>query len=203
MREGKAARDPEGTKRAILKAAEEVFADKGFAGATISEISRKSGASGPLILFHFQNKEGLYESVKDGIVDRWRDRLQPKPVPVGAGPEFVSDMIEVAFSFYRDNPRMVRMANWGRLEGDDAPWGGEEDIHHWYESSIKEAQSRGEIRNDVSPLTITAMVCGTVHVWWEFHGHMEEHVRQGSYSEVKDDDYLEQITAIILKGLTP
>ncbi|EFC91026.1 transcriptional regulator, TetR family [Dethiosulfovibrio peptidovorans DSM 11002] len=98
-----------------------------------------------MILFYFQNKEGLYEAVKDGIVDQWRDKLQPKPVPVGAGPEFISDMIEVAFSFYRDNPRMVRMANWGRLE-----------------------------RDDVSPLSITAMVCGTVHVWWEFHGYMRD-----------------------------
>lgn len=201
MGEEKATRDPEGTKRAILDAAETVFSERGFAGTTISEISRRSGASGPLILFHFRNKEELYEAVKDGIVRRWRGKVDLEPVPAGSAEGFLTEMIRTAFMFYRDNPKMVRMANWGRLEGDDAPWGGEEDIHRWYESSIKEAQDRGEIRKDVSPLTVAAMVCGTVHVWWEFHNHMKEHVRQGSYDEVEDDDYLEQITAVLLKGL--
>ncbi len=203
MEEKRTARDPEGTKKAILESAESVFAERGFAGATISEISRKSGVSGPLILFHFQSKEGLYEAVKNGIVLRWRESFTMEPMRKGSAPEFVEHVIRTSFAFYRDNPTMVRMANWGRLEGDDGPWGGEEDIHRWYESSIKEAQRRGEIRDDTSPLAITAMICGAVHVWWEFHSHMEEHVRQGSYEMVRDDDYLKQITAVILKGLAP
>ncbi len=198
-----ATRDGEETKRRILNAAEELFAEKGFDGATIREVAERSDLSGPLILFHFQSKEGLYEAVKDAIVRRWQADLGGTFVPKGAAGVFVEAMIEAAFAFYRDNPTMVRIANWGRLAGDDAPWGGEEAIHRWYRASLAEAQRRQEIRNDISPLAITALISGAVHVWWEFRGHMEEHVRQGSYDPISDDAYLDQITSVIRRGLAP
>lgn len=198
-----AARDGEETKRRILSAAEELFAEKGFDGTTIREVAERSGLSGPLILFHFQSKEGLCEAVKDAIVRRWQADLGGTFVPKGAAGAFVETMIEAAFAFYRDNPTMVRIANWGRLAGDDAPWGGEEEIHRWYRASLVEAQRRQEIRDDISPLAITALISGAVHVWWEFRGHMEEHVRQGSYDPISDDAYLDQITSVIRRGLAP
>lgn len=198
-----AARDGEETKRRILNAAEELFAEKGFDGTTIREVAERSGLSGPLILFLFQSKEGLYEAVKDAIVRRWQANLGGAFVPKGAAWAFVETMIEAVFAFYRDNPTMVRIANWERLAGDDAPWGGEEEIHRWYRASLVEAQRRQEIRDDISPLAITALISGAVHVWWEFRGHMEEHVRQGSYDPISDDAYLDQITSVIRRGLAP
>lgn len=203
MGEQRAVRNPQDTRRSILEAAESLFAERGFAGTTIREISRKSGASGPLILFHFQSKEGLYGAVKEEIVRRWEKEQRIGPIPDGSAREFVEGLVRSSFSFYRDNPDMVRIANWGRLEGDDEPWSGEEHIHLWYESSLRKAQRRGEIREDVSPMTVTAMIFGAVHIWWEFRGHVEEHVKQGSYEKVSDDDYLSQIVAVILKGLSP
>lgn len=198
-----ATRDGEGTRRKILDAAEGLFADRGFDGTTIREVAERSGLSGPLILFHFQSKEGLYEAVKDDIVRRWQANLDGTPLSEGGAGAFVETMIEAAFAFYRDNPTMVRIANWGRLAGDDAPWGGEEEIHRWYRTSLVEAQRRKEIRDDISPLAITALISGAVHVWWEFRGHMEEHVRQGSYEPISDEAYLDQITAVIRRGLAP
>jgi AcrR family transcriptional regulator len=49
-------------KDAILEAAIEVFAEKGFDGAAISEIAAVSGAKQTLIVYHFGSKDALWES---------------------------------------------------------------------------------------------------------------------------------------------
>ncbi|OGV53088.1 MAG: hypothetical protein A2X49_17295 [Lentisphaerae bacterium GWF2_52_8] len=53
-------RDGIETRRRIIAAACEVFAEKGYRGATNAEICRRSGANGAAINYHFRSKEALY-----------------------------------------------------------------------------------------------------------------------------------------------
>jgi AcrR family transcriptional regulator len=45
----------------IMEAAISLFAAKGLAGASLKEISRRSGVSPALIYYHFGNRENLIE----------------------------------------------------------------------------------------------------------------------------------------------
>jgi len=56
-------RDPEGSQRKILDAAELVFGRKGFDAATLAEIGREAGMSGTLPSYFFGDKDGLYDAV--------------------------------------------------------------------------------------------------------------------------------------------
>ncbi len=56
-------RDPEGSQRKILDAAELVFARKGYDGATLAEIGHEAGMSGTLPSYFFGDKDGLYDAV--------------------------------------------------------------------------------------------------------------------------------------------
>ena len=56
-------RDPEGSRRKILDAAEMVFARAGFDGATLTSVGREAGMSGTLPSYFFGDKEGLYDAV--------------------------------------------------------------------------------------------------------------------------------------------
>ncbi|HUJ10325.1 MAG TPA: CerR family C-terminal domain-containing protein [Verrucomicrobiae bacterium] len=52
-------------RRRLLEAAGEVFADKGFAKATVRAICDRAGANVAAINYYFQDKEGLYrEAIK-------------------------------------------------------------------------------------------------------------------------------------------
>lgn len=59
----------------ILKAAESVFAKKGFAGASTAEIARKAGVPKANLHYYFRTKQDLYASVLDAILDVWLDAL--------------------------------------------------------------------------------------------------------------------------------
>jgi AcrR family transcriptional regulator len=52
-------RDPEASRAAILDAAREVFAERGYARATIREIARRAGVTHGLVMRHFGTKEQL------------------------------------------------------------------------------------------------------------------------------------------------
>ncbi len=51
------------TQFALLKAAEELFAQRGYEGTSVKEICEKAGVNVSLISYHFEGKEGLYRAV--------------------------------------------------------------------------------------------------------------------------------------------
>jgi TetR/AcrR family transcriptional regulator len=50
-------------RAAIVRAALEVFAQKGFAGATTREICAAAGVTKPVLYYHFRSKEHLYREL--------------------------------------------------------------------------------------------------------------------------------------------
>jgi TetR/AcrR family transcriptional regulator len=51
------------TRAAILKAASEIFAKKGLAGARTDSIAAAAGVNKAMLYYYFKSKEGLYEAV--------------------------------------------------------------------------------------------------------------------------------------------
>lgn len=194
-------RNAEATKAQILCAAEERFAANGFAGSTLRDISKACGVSGPLIVFHFNDKQGLYRAVKEAIVRRFFETRDEGPPLEDSFDAFIEHAVRSMFCFYRDNPTMMRLANWGRLEGDVDPWPGEDEWHHAYRDRIRQAQERGEIRDDLTPFNISTMICGAMHIWWEYHEHFMKHLIAETDQETADELYFGQCLSFVLRGL--
>jgi len=60
-------------ERTILKAAETVFAERGFSGATMSVIAARAGAPKANVHYYFPTKEGLYRAVVEQVLTAWLD----------------------------------------------------------------------------------------------------------------------------------
>jgi TetR/AcrR family transcriptional regulator len=60
-------------ERAILAAAESVFAERGFSGATMSMIAARAGAPKANIHYYFPTKETLYRAVVERVLTAWLD----------------------------------------------------------------------------------------------------------------------------------
>jgi AcrR family transcriptional regulator len=63
----------------IESAATEVFAERGYQGASIDEIARRSGVSAPVVYDHFSSKLDLHrrllERTRDELLEMWRSEL--------------------------------------------------------------------------------------------------------------------------------
>jgi AcrR family transcriptional regulator len=64
-----------GTRERLLDVAERIFAERGFAGASVREITEAAGASLAAINYHFHSKEKLYAEVFLRRMDHLRDQF--------------------------------------------------------------------------------------------------------------------------------
>lgn len=67
--------DPHRRER-ILLAAEQVFAERGFKGATTREVAEKAGIASSLIFYYFKNKMALYEAVFQSFFVQLEDLIR-------------------------------------------------------------------------------------------------------------------------------
>ena len=58
-------------ERAILAAAEAVFAERGFGGATMAAIAARAGVPKPNVHYYFPTKEQLYRAVIERVLTAW------------------------------------------------------------------------------------------------------------------------------------
>src|SRR5215510_14717303 len=82
----KAREAPLSTKARILAAAEEVFATKGFAGASTREIAAGAGVNISSLHYHWESKETLYFAVFQNIYDRILELIRTA-VPDASAPK--------------------------------------------------------------------------------------------------------------------
>src|SRR3954449_3832914 len=94
-------------REVIERAATEVFAEHGYANASIDEIARRSGVSAPVVYDHFDSKEDLYrrllERQRDDLVAFWSE-----PLPLPAGPDALEGLIDAYYAYVEDHPFAYR-----------------------------------------------------------------------------------------------
>lgn len=59
----------------IIEAAEHIFAQRGFNGATLEAIAEQASMSKQNLLYYFSSKEMLYQKVLTNILDLWLEKL--------------------------------------------------------------------------------------------------------------------------------
>lgn len=67
-------RPTSGTRERLLEAAMLVFAERGFAAATIREICARAGANVAAVHYHFGDKRRLYEAIFGTLFETLRER---------------------------------------------------------------------------------------------------------------------------------
>jgi len=67
------------TKTRLLHAAGDLFATKGFKGATIRDICDRVGANLASVHYYFRDKEGLYEAVVQYVMDETGRKFPHRP----------------------------------------------------------------------------------------------------------------------------
>lgn len=83
----------------ILAAAEEIFAETGFSGATTATIAERAGLPKANVHYYFGTKERLYRIVLERILEAWLasgDQIRPEADPAAALTAYVAAKVEAS-----------------------------------------------------------------------------------------------------------
>jgi AcrR family transcriptional regulator len=109
---GKASEPPQSTKARILLAAEQVFAQKGFDGASTREIAARASVNISSLHYHWASKETLYSAVFERIFEQLVDRLRADFVPPATNEDaqaVIARAMGETFDFLAANPNVPRL----------------------------------------------------------------------------------------------
>jgi TetR/AcrR family transcriptional regulator len=197
-------RDADRTRSIILKAAAELFVEKGFADTPVSGIANKAGVTKSLIHHHFGSKEDLWWAVKELLFQEYEES-QARMLEEGEPDTgLLKKSMEMYFRFLQRNPQFVRFLAWTYLEQQgDIDACVPKDLTVKGVGMIAAGQEAGEIRKDVDPRFILFTFLGLVQNWFQlrkiFFGVLGE---EGPIEDL-DEAYLEGLKKIFFEGVLP
>ncbi|MET7657191.1 MULTISPECIES: ScbR family autoregulator-binding transcription factor [unclassified Streptomyces] len=140
------------TRRAVLEAAAEVFAEHGYTAATVADILKTAGVTKGALYFHFDSKEALARGVLEVQTDQ---RLPPQAIKL-------QEMVDVAMSVAHRLVHDPLLRAGARLSSDRV--GRSHYGSAWplwvgmLTEILTEAQQRGETLSHVVPREVAEMV---------------------------------------------
>jgi len=95
---------PAGAKRRdaearILAAAEEIFAETGYSGATTAAIAERAGLPKANLHYYFRTKEALYRRLIERILEEWLasgEQIRPEADPAEAFASYIAAKVEAS-----------------------------------------------------------------------------------------------------------
>ena len=97
-----------GAREAILKSGMKLFAEKGYAGTSTREICQEAGITKPVLYYHFQGKEDLYQQLMVQIFSEDLDNILTMARKRGSLRQRLVHMVREDFRHVRANPVRVQ-----------------------------------------------------------------------------------------------
>ncbi|MEG0248985.1 MAG: TetR/AcrR family transcriptional regulator [Pseudomonas sp.] len=189
----------------ILRNAAKLFARKGFAASTLSEVAELSGLPKANVNYYFQSKENLYQQVLDSVAQRYLQafaHLQPASDPL----EAVDRLIRAKLRIIRTRPWAARVfvaemmhgarhlpaAHAQRLEGEIQQ--GVACLQQWIDNGQLAAV-------DAKHLLIS--LWATTQAYANFGAHLSADSHKGKSRDTELDEAVTSITRLVLHGVLP
>ncbi|MGH9333765.1 MAG: TetR/AcrR family transcriptional regulator [Vicinamibacteria bacterium] len=134
----------------LLEAARDLFASRGYDGASIRAITDLAGVNLGAVTYHFGTKEALYHHVIETSIGPLRERVLRAAETEGPPPDRIEAILREAFQHYTDDPAMPRLILQQIASGRPAP----PPARAWIRQAlgiladlVREGQKNGTIRS--------------------------------------------------------
>jgi TetR/AcrR family transcriptional regulator len=193
----------EENERAIVEAAEQVFADYGFSGATTQMIADRAGIPKANLHYYFPTKESLYSRVVQRIFNIWldaADSFDEAADPAAALGAYIDIKMEIS----RDNPAGSKV--WASEVMHGAPIIQEyleTTLRDWTESRVRVIESwiaQGKIA-PVSPWHLLYMIWATTQHYADFRHQIETLNGGRPLSDAQWEEAKADVKRIVLTGV--
>lgn len=189
-------------RQKILDSATELFAEKGFEGASIREIADKAGVTVPNIYYYFKDKEGLYQATLKTNVDWFMDlmsRLDDRNLTFR---ERFLALGKAKIRLFRENNYAIKL--WAREWMDHGGAGVVPKLDltfgkamKWIEQMLADAMEKGEIRKMNSKVGVWYLLANAFLYGAPFLSKW----KKSKEFEPPTDEEVEEFVDLIMKGL--
>lgn len=189
-------------ERRILEAAESVFAEAGFNGATTAEIARRAGIPKANLHYYFKTKEELYQQVLTSIVSTWlhtADEITADADPAKALAHYIAAKIDSA----REQPLASRVFANEIIHG--APHLEKflsTDLRNWVDAKAKVIKgwiAAGKMR-EIDPRHLLFMIWASTQTYADFASQISAVLGRDQLTPQEYEAVARQVTDIVLRG---
>jgi AcrR family transcriptional regulator len=192
------------TKSLLLGTGRHVFAQAGFAGASVRRITREAGTNLGAITYHFGSKRGLYEAVLADVLTPLVDRVGEAAARPGRPIDRLGAVVAVFFDYLAANPDLPRLMLQEVAAGRPAPEAVVAIIQRnamYITGILKEGWADGSLRRGHPLLTTLSVVSQPVYMTL-----MAPLIRQVGGVDLRDPetrrDAAAHVMAFVGSGLT-
>jgi TetR/AcrR family transcriptional regulator len=149
-------------KAKLRSAAAEVFARKGYAGASVREIVERTGVTKPVLYYHFGSKEGIYQAILESALRDFDERVGAVGRLTGSASLRLRRLCEEVFRIFERHSDAVRVMHaiyYGPPQG--APFFDFDKallrLHDGVFRLVREGRRAGEFRGDVQAMALAVL----------------------------------------------
>lgn len=150
----------------LLRAARQVFAERGLEGARVDDIARRAQVNKQLVYHYFDNKDGLYAAVLEHVYKEIRQREQALDLSRFPAEEAMRRLVEFSFDYLAEHPDFVALiadenAHGGRhLQGAADVEAVNRPIVELLTETLKRGEADGVFRKGLDPLHVYLSIAG-------------------------------------------
>lgn len=187
----------------ILQAAEKLFVERGYGGASMQAIANEAGLSKANIHYYFSTKEKLYHSVLTNIIGTWNSVLSDVSIEDDPGEvleKFIYKKVELAYQF----PQASKLFALEIIQG--APHLKEHirtEMRNWVREKSKIFQTwidQGKM-NNVDPVQLIFLIWSSTQHYADFETQILTIMNRAEYEEEDITNASRFLSSIILTGL--
>ncbi len=189
-------------KARIIAAAEEVFAAKGYEGATTAEIALKAGLPKANVHYYFSTKEAIYRAVIDNILDLWLEPFQ-RITEDDDPAEALATYIRTKVMLSRDKPLASRIYANEIIRGAPALSDYlENDLREWVAEKSKVLRKWADkgLMDPVEPAHLLFLIWASTQHYADFQVQAKAVLHHRDLTEDDFETAVATITRIVLKG---
>jgi AcrR family transcriptional regulator len=102
--DGKRRSGPAATRQALVDAATELFAERGFDGASIDELAARAGVNKALVSYHFGGKRGLYVAALGEVFADLAARIKAAEAENDGAADTLHALLQALADFAKNRP---------------------------------------------------------------------------------------------------
>jgi len=196
-------RDDSRAVQRILKAAETLFSDHGYDGASINAIAKRAGVSKANVFHHFPTKNALYLAVLSHCCSRGDELVQALDRSDGDVVERLRTFARAHLEFVLKQDHISRLIARELLK--NRPKRAEELAQQIFGRNferivavLRDAQTRGEIRREIDPAAVAVLLIAADVFYFQSRAVLR-HLPRAEFSHVPER-YTDTLLDIIFHG---